>query len=307
MTHTRSRLLASSVLASAALLAAAPAFAQSTEPTTGNVKTTTTETQGQGAPSTREVPNAGGVNAPGDTGTQVGEVVVTGSRISRRDYVADSPVVSVGPKAVENTGAVTLDKLFNEIPQFVPGLGTSNNNPGNNGQVNIQLRGLGFNRNLVLLDGRRITPSNTDGTVDINNVPQALIENIEVVSGGQSTSYGSDAIAGVVNFKLKHNFEGVVVDASYGTTEKGDGQTQGVNFTAGSNFASQPRRPSVASSPDTDIPVPPLSETLIPLVSTMTAPCSMARPTTEAPHRWIFPRYRAVVSYRTAAAITLER
>ena len=236
MMTTRSRLLASSFLAGAALLAAAPALAQSTEPTTGNVKTTTTETNGQAAPSTREQPNAGGINAPGDNGTQVGEVIVTGSRISRRDYVADSPIVSVGPKALENTGAVTLDRLINQIPQFVPGLGSQNNNPGN-GQVNIQLRGLGTTRTLVLLDGRRITPSNTDGTVDINTIPQALLENVEVVTGGQSTSYGSDAIAGVVNFKLKHNFQGVVVDATYGTSEKGDGEEQGVNVTAGSNFA----------------------------------------------------------------------
>ena len=236
MTTTRSRLLASSFLAGAALLAAAPALAQSTEPTTGNVKTTTTETNGQASPSTREVPNAGGVNAPGDTGTQVGEVVVTGSRISRRDYVADSPIVSVGPKALENTGAVTLDRLVNQIPQFVPGLGSQNNNPGN-GQVNIQLRGLGSTRTLVLLDGRRITPSNVSGVVDLNTIPQALIENVEVVTGGQSTAYGSDAIGGVVNFKLKHNFQGVVIDASYGVSDQSDGEEVGVNVTAGSNFA----------------------------------------------------------------------
>ncbi len=236
MTPMRSRLLATSFLAGAALLAAAPAFAQSTEPTTGNVKTTTTETSGQASASTREVPNAGGFNAAGDQGAQVGEVVVTGSRIARRDYVADSPIVSVGPKAIENTGAVTLDRLINQIPQFVPGLGGQNNNPGN-GQVNIDLRGLGSNRNLVLLDGRRTTPSNVSGVVDINTIPQALIENIEVVTGGQSTSYGSDALAGVVNFKLKHNFQGVVVDASYGVSDQSDAEEQGVNVTAGSNFA----------------------------------------------------------------------
>ena len=232
----RSRLMASSFLAGAALLVAAPALAQSTEPTQGNVKTTTTENNGQAAPSTREVPNAGGFNAPGDQGSQVGEVVVTGSRISRRDYVADSPIVSVGPKAIENTGAVTLDRLLNQVPQFVPGQGSQNNNPGN-GQVNIQLRGLGSTRTLVLLDGRRITPSNTNGVVDINTIPQALIENVEVVTGGQSTAYGSDAIGGVVNFKLKHNFQGVVIDTSYGVSDQNDGQETGVNVTAGSNFA----------------------------------------------------------------------
>ena len=236
MMTTRSRLLASSFLAGATLLAAAPAFAQSTTPTTGPVQTTTTETNGQASSTTREVPNAGGFAAPGDAGAQVGEVVVTGSRIARRDYVADSPIVSVQAKAFENTGAVTLDRLFNQIPQFVPSNGAQNNNPGN-GQVNIDLRGLGTNRNLVLMDGRRITPSNVSGVVDINVIPQALIENVEIVTGGQSTSYGSDALAGVTNFKLKHNFQGVVLDASYGISDQSDGQEENVSVTAGSNFA----------------------------------------------------------------------
>ena len=227
--------MASTLFAGLAVLAAAPALAQSTEPTTGNTQTSTTESTGQKDASTRVVPNAGGVNAPGGGEVTSGEVVVTGSRIARRDYVADSPIVSVGPKAIENAGSVTLDKLLDQVPQFVPGLGTQSNNPGD-GQVNVDLRGLGPTRTLVLLDGRRITPSNVDGVVDINTIPQALLDNIEVVTGGQSTSYGSDAIAGVLNFKLKHNFQGVVVDALYGRDQPGDGPQQGVNVTAGSNF-----------------------------------------------------------------------
>ena len=227
--------MASTLFAGMAALAAAPALAQSTTPTTGNNQTSTTESTGQKEPSTRIVPNAGGVNAPGGGEVTSGEVIVTGSRISRRDYVADSPVVSVGPKAIENAGSVTLDKLLDQVPQFVPGLGTQSNNPGD-GQVNVDLRGLGPTRTLVLLDGRRITPSNVNGVVDINTIPQALLDNIEVVTGGQSTSYGSDAVAGVLNFKLKHNFQGVVVDALYGRDEGGNGPQQGVNVTAGSNF-----------------------------------------------------------------------
>lgn len=236
MNTTRSRLLASSFLAGAALLAAAPAMAQSTEPTTGNARTTTTESNGQADPSTQVQTNAGGFNAPGDNGTTVGEVVVTGSRIARRDYVSASPIVSVGPKAIENTGATTLDRLITNIPQFVPGLGSQNNNPGN-GQVNVNLRGLGATRTLVLVDGRRVTPSNVTGVVDLNTVPQALIENIEVITGGASTAYGSDALAGVLNFKLKHNFQGVVIDGQYNGTGIGKGQEQSVNITLGGNFA----------------------------------------------------------------------
>lgn len=164
------------------------------------------------------------------------EVVVTGSRIARKDFVADSPIVTVTPTAIENTGSVTLDSLIKDVPQFVPGLGGTNNNPGN-GQLNIQLRGLGSSRTLVLVDGRRPVPSNVSGVVDINTIPQALIESVEVVTGGQSTTYGSDAIAGVTNFKLKHHFQGVQVDAQYGITDQNDGQQTGVTVTAGSNFA----------------------------------------------------------------------
>ena len=166
----------------------------------------------------------------------MGEVVVTGSRISRRDYVADSPIVSVGPKAIEATGDVTLERVINNLPQIVPNLGASNNNPGN-GQFNIALRGLGTTRTLVLVDGRRVTPSNSDGTVDVNTIPQALIENIEIITGGASAVYGSDAVAGVVNFKLRHNFQGVVIDSQYNISDQGDGEETAVSITLGGNFA----------------------------------------------------------------------
>ena len=221
MTMMRSRLLASSVFFSAALLAAAaPAAAQ----------TAAQEAKAPVAPTVSATPGAP------DEGAKVSEIVVTGSRISRRDYVADSPIVSIAPKALENTGGVTLDKLFGQVPQFVGANTGQSNNPGN-GQVNIDLRGLGTVRNLVLLDGRRITPSNVSGVVDINTIPAALIENIEIVTGGQSTAYGSDAIAGVTNFKLKHNFQGLQIDTQYGISDQHDGQTQNVTVTAGSNFA----------------------------------------------------------------------
>jgi outer membrane receptor protein involved in Fe transport len=174
--------------------------------------------------------------AEAQTAPAAQEVVVTGSRISRKDYVADSPIVTVAPAAIENTGSVTLDHLINEVPQFVPGLGGTNNNPGN-GQLNIQLRGLGSQRNLVLVDGRRPTPSNVSGIVDINTIPQALIESVEVVTGGQSTTYGSDALAGVVNFKLRHHFTGVQIDTQYGITDQNDGKQDGTTVTMGGNFA----------------------------------------------------------------------
>lgn len=171
-----------------------------------------------------------------DEGT-VDAVVVTGSRIARPDYVSASPIVSVGQEALQKTGSVTVDTLLNQLPQFVPSVSSTSNNPSNGGQANIELRGLGTQRTLVLLDGHRVVPSNSDGTVDINILPTALIENIEVISGGASATYGSDAIAGVVNFRLNNHFTGLVLDAQYGITDKSDGQETSFSITGGSKFA----------------------------------------------------------------------
>lgn len=164
-------------------------------------------------------------------------VTVTGSRIRREDYVSDSPVVTINAAALTETGSTAMEHLLNTLPQFVPSVTTTTNNPANGGQANIDLRGLGTQRNLVLLNGRRLPPSNPTGTVDVNIVPGALIENIEVVTGGASAVYGSDAIAGVTNFTLKRDFEGVAIDSGYGQTGRSDGAEWSSSFTMGSNFA----------------------------------------------------------------------
>jgi iron complex outermembrane receptor protein len=199
----RERLLASSILGGAALLAAVatPAAAQT--------KAATTEVEG---------------------------IVVTGSRIARQDYSSDTPIVTVSAQALENTGAVTVDTLLAQMPQFVPSVSATSNNPGGSGQAQVELRGLGPQRTLVLMDGRRITPSNSDGSVDLNTVPPGLIENIEVITGGASAVYGSDAIAGVVNFRLKHHFTGVEADVQYGITDRRDGETENVSLLLGGDF-----------------------------------------------------------------------
>jgi iron complex outermembrane recepter protein len=164
-------------------------------------------------------------------------VTVTGSRIRRNDYVSDSPVVTVNAAALTETGSTATEHLLNTLPQFVPSVTTTSNNPANGGQANIDLRGLGTLRNLVLLDGRRLPPSSATGTVDVNIIPTALIENIEVVTGGASAVYGSDAVAGVVNFKLKRDFEGVAIDSGYGQTDRSDGAEWSSSLTLGANFA----------------------------------------------------------------------
>ena len=154
-----------------------------------------------------------------------------------RDFTSVSPVTSVTSDMLTETGSNSIEQVLNQLPQFVPSITTTSNNPSNGGQANIDLRGLGTNRNLVLLNGRRLPPSNPTGTVDINIVPAALIERVEVVTGGASAVYGSDAIAGVTNFVLKRDFEGVALHNGYSQTDRSDGEEWSASFTLGSNFA----------------------------------------------------------------------
>ncbi|MEO8061724.1 MAG: TonB-dependent receptor [Pseudomonadota bacterium] len=176
-------------------------------------------------------------NSSASAPEEIETVTVTGSRIQRNDYVSDSPVVTVNAAAMSETGSTAVEHLLNQLPQFVPSITTTSNNPANGGQANIDLRGLGTQRNLVLLNGRRLPASNSNGTVDVNIVPAALIENIEVVTGGASAVYGSDAIAGVTNFTLKKDFEGVAIDSGYAKTAESDGAEWSSSLTVGSNFA----------------------------------------------------------------------
>ena len=121
----------------------------------------------------------------------VEELVVTGSRIARQDLVSVSPVATVGEAVLEASGVVNTENLLATLPQAAPGVtGTVNN--GNGGVSTVNLRGLGANRTLVLVDGRRQVPTTSFGTVDINLIPPALISRIEVVTGGGSAVYGSD-------------------------------------------------------------------------------------------------------------------
>ena len=169
---------------------------------------------------------------------EVQEVVVTGSRIVRQDYVANSPITTVTGDATVANADITLDTYLNTLPQVNPAGGTTSNNPGNNGQSNIDLRGFGANRNVVLIDGRRPMVSSNAMTVDLNTIPQALIEGIEVITGGAGAAYGADAIAGAVNVKLKRNFEGIDFRANYSnSTEYWDAKEYQFSLAIGGNYA----------------------------------------------------------------------
>ena len=166
---------------------------------------------------------------------------MTGTRIARSSFDAASPIVLVPAAAFERTSSGTVETTLNRYPQFVPSYtGTSNIAPNNRyseGRAGLDLRGLGDNRTLTLVDGRRLTPVNGNGETDLNVVPPALIESVEIVTGGGSAVYGSDAIAGVVNFRLRREFDGVELGGRWGQTDRGDGEEYDVSLTAGTDFA----------------------------------------------------------------------
>lgn len=164
------------------------------------------------------------------------EIIVTGSRIRLDDFVATSPISTLTSDVIESTGRTNIEQLLNTLPQVVPGLSATSNNPGD-GTATVDLRGLGPTRTLVLINGRRLNPSVNDGTVDLNNIPTPLIERVEVVTGGASAVYGSDALAGVVNFILKDDFEGLDIGYQNGFSAEGDGNEYQVDMVLGGNFA----------------------------------------------------------------------
>jgi len=170
-------------------------------------------------------------------------IVVTGSRISRRDYQSDSPIATIDESVLSAAGQPTLDRAIGELPQFAAAQGMSEvgdvqgSTGFAGGQAYGDLRGLGPNRALVLMDGRRMISSNPNGSVDLNTIPMSMIENVEVITGGASSTYGSDAIAGVLNFKLRQHFSGAEVSYQHGETTHGDGATEHVSALLGGNFA----------------------------------------------------------------------
>lgn len=170
------------------------------------------------------------------------EITITGSRIVRRDMTAPTPIVTVNEELFENSSSVGVEAILNQLPQFVPGATqfTSSIQSGptsSPGAATLNLRGLGSNRNLVLINGRRGQPSNASLAVDVNTIPSSAIANVEVITGGASAVYGPDAMAGVVNFVLKDDFEGVEFDFQGGQSAEGDGAESKASVLFGVNSA----------------------------------------------------------------------
>jgi iron complex outermembrane recepter protein len=161
-------------------------------------------------------------------------IIVTGTRIARPDLEASSPVTVVTAQSLQVSGTNTVENFLRTIPQAAPAIGGNTNN-GNPGVATVDLRNLGEERTLVLVDGKRFVPYDSDGVVDLNMIPASLIDRVEVLTGGASSVYGSDAIAGVVNFIMKKDFEGIEADAQLGITQRGDGFDRSFSLTMGVN------------------------------------------------------------------------
>ncbi|MEY2625281.1 MAG: hypothetical protein RL412_1056, partial [Pseudomonadota bacterium] len=150
-------------------------------------------------------------------------VVVTGSRIPVRDTTGTSPIVTVSGETLAEIGTATIETYLNALPMLQPGLTKTNNNPTGGGAAFLNLRDLGTARGLTLVDGRRIVPGSSGGAVDVSVLPSAIIERVEVITGGASAVYGADAVSGVVNFLLRDEFEGLQFSGQYGKSAESDG------------------------------------------------------------------------------------
>lgn len=177
-----------------------------------------------------------------DEDEEQGSIVVTGSRIRSPNVTSDVPVSSISGETIFQSGDQNIGELLNDLPQLSstfsqqnPGLGI-----GIAGLNLLDLRGLGTARTLVLVNGRRHVPAdilNNAVSPDVSSIPNDLIERVDIVTGGNSAVYGSDAIAGVVNFVLRRQFEGLQLRATASITEAGFGGSQFVSVMGGKNFA----------------------------------------------------------------------
>ena len=218
-TYISTRAMLAAGIALAALAIAGPAHSQTVEP----------------------APAAGQEGeAPAD------DIVVTGSRIQRPDYAAPNPIVSLDAEALTRSGNTNVTNFLQRVPALTNSL--DNSRTAGNAQTEaslgqaglnlLDLRGLGTNRTLVLVNGRRHVASQFDtAAVDINAIPTDLIERVDVLTGAASAVYGADGVSGVVNFVLRRDFDGIAARAQAGISEQGDADNRFASIIAGRNFA----------------------------------------------------------------------
>lgn len=179
--------------------------------------------------------------AAADDSTELGEVVVTGTRIRVPDYEGSAPVASVSGEALRNAGTTNVTDFLTDQPALVGSTTLQDNsNAGNRGSVGLNLlnlRNLGSQRTLTLVNGRRhVAAQPGSQSVDVNTIPVALIQRVDVLTGGTSAIYGADGVSGVVNFILRDDFDGLDVRAQTGSSDNGGGDNNFVSFLAGKNI-----------------------------------------------------------------------
>ncbi|MCH1921529.1 TonB-dependent receptor [Shewanella sp. A3A] len=182
--------------------------------------------------------------AADDGANKVERIEVTGSRIQRQDMESASPVTTIDAAAISAQGYSSVDQLLQDQTSMAGAAMGSTTNNGSDGVAQVDLRGMGANRTLVLINGRRMVNSGSgaNSSVDLNSIPVAMIQRVEILKDGASAVYGSDAIAGVINIITKKDFDGFQVDAKSSTTDRGDGQTYegsllyGFNTDNGGNY-----------------------------------------------------------------------
>lgn len=205
----------------------------------------TAETPAQAPQVGRPVQSAAVAAPAASTPAPVEEVVVTGSRIVREGYEAPTPLTVVSSEQLQNSASPNLMSMLNDMPALAGSAMTTNTNGATTnasaGNQNLNLRGLGANRTLVLLDGRRLVGADYNGAPNVGSIPQQLIERVDIVTGGASAVYGSDAVAGVVNFVLNKKFTGVKGELSGGLTNYGDDKNYKIDLSAGFGFGPDDR------------------------------------------------------------------
>ena len=236
-------------LASAALLAVAPdiACAQSASVPPTLPAASTTTAAAAAAPSASD------------------EIVVTGSRIARKEFAAPVPIISFNAAAIEESGNVNLTNFLERVPALTGSRDFTQTSGGNAvfaqpfgaaGLNELNLRNLGVNRTLVLVDGRRhVAGEPNSAAVDVNSIPTDLVERVDVLTAGASAVYGADGVSGVVNFILKRDFEGVRARTQFGISDQGDAGNRFASIAAGKNFAGGKGNITVAFEYNEDDPL----------------------------------------------------
>ena len=169
---------------------------------------------------------------------EIEKIEITGSRIKRADMETASPVTIIGADDIKASGATSIDGVLQKMTATGGAMTNPGVNNGSGGNASINLRGLGSQRTLVLLNGRRMINSGTGAasTVDLNTIPVSMIKQIEVLKDGASAVYGTDAVAGVVNIILKKDFEGLDMNFQSGISGQGDAEESSIDFTVGTSF-----------------------------------------------------------------------